>query len=193
VVSSELPQQAPPPIPGPPTPTTGVQQPPRRTGAWLALGALVVLGLLATTIVLATRKRDHAATPPVAKHVDTPIADAIAIDAAAVDAVVPVDAAPADAPAETHATKPDTKARAAELNKLIAEAEAAKQAHNLVRWVMKADAALQLDPRSVKARFLLADGLIASGDLDRGCKYLRELGRNPMARARASQAGCPAD
>ena len=190
MLSSELPQQAPPALP---TPTTGVQAPARRSGAWLALGALVVAGLIATTIVLATRKRDHAATPPVAKRVDTPIADAAPVDVAAVDAAVPVDAAPADAPTDTRATKPDTKVRAAEVNKLIAEAEAAKQAHNLVRWVMKADAALQLDPHSVKARFLLADGLIASGDLDRGCKYLRELGRNPMARARASQAGCPAD
>jgi cytochrome c-type biogenesis protein CcmH/NrfG len=59
--------------------------------------------------------------------------------------------------------------------------------------VIKADAALQLDPRNTRARMLLADGLIASGDLDRGCKYLHELGRNPTARARARQAGCPAD
>ena len=99
------------------------------------------------------------------------------------DAAIPVDAG---APISHAKGNP-------EVARLLAEAEAAKRTRNLVRWVMKADAALQLDPRNVRARFLLADGLIASGDLDRGCKYLHELGKNPTARARATQAGCPSD
>jgi len=81
----------------------------------------------------------------------------------------------------------------AEIGKLLREAEQAKRSRSLVRWVVKADAALQLDPRNVRARYLLAEGLIVSGDLDRGCKYLHELGSNPSARTLARQAGCPSD
>jgi serine/threonine-protein kinase len=170
-----------------------------KRGTWLVLGALLVAALLAVTIVLASRKRDPAQASPVAKSADqvidatelVAVADAALPDApesiagALVDAGAPIDAK------HTGKSKPDTRAR--EIAKLLDEAEAAKRTRNLVRWVLKADAALQLDPRNVRARFLLADGLFASGDLDRGCKYLRELGRNPTARARANQAGCPAN
>jgi hypothetical protein len=38
-----------------------------------------------------------------------------------------------------------------------------------------------------------ADALIKAGDLDRGCKYLRQLGTNRRAIARARQAACPSD
>jgi eukaryotic-like serine/threonine-protein kinase len=177
-----------------------------RRGAWLIVGALLVAGVIGTSIVLATRKREPATANTVAKHIDrrptitdatvagTSVALADASNEGAAVAMA-VDAGTADAPAAapdaaTAGRKPDHRA---EITKLIAEAEAAKKARNLVRWVMKADAALQLDPRNVRARFLLADGLIASGDLDRGCKYLHELGKNPTARARANQAGCPSD
>ncbi|HEU4615103.1 MAG TPA: protein kinase [Kofleriaceae bacterium] len=87
----------------------------------------------------------------------------------------------------------EVRAKRAEIARLLAEAEEAKRTRSLVRWVLRADAALRLDPHNVKARLLLADGLIASGDLERGCKYLRDLRRNPSARARAAQAGCPTD
>jgi hypothetical protein len=40
---------------------------------------------------------------------------------------------------------------------------------------------------------LLGDALIKSGDLDRGCSYLRALTRMAMARERARAAGCPND
>jgi eukaryotic-like serine/threonine-protein kinase len=75
----------------------------------------------------------------------------------------------------------------------VAEAEAARRAGNRLRQLAEADAALQAEPRNMRARFLFADALIASGDLDRGCKHLRELGKNPTARERARQAGCPSD
>jgi hypothetical protein len=176
-----------------------------RRGTWLLLGALVVAGVIAVSIVLATRKRTPTSSTSVAKHMDR-FSDAVAAmdPATAIDAMpivaVAYDAPTADVPADI---SPDARAlpeaggrrpdHRAEVAKLITEAEQAKQARNLVRWVMKADAALQLDPRNVRARFLLADGLIASGDLDRGCKYLHDLGKNPTARARANQAGCPSD
>jgi hypothetical protein len=92
-----------------------------------------------------------------------------------------------------HEARDAARARRAEIAKLLAEAEEAKRTRSLVRWVLRADAALRLDPRSAKARLLLAEGLIASGDLERGCKYLHDLRRNPSARTRAAQAGCPTD
>jgi serine/threonine-protein kinase len=167
-----------------------------RRGMWLLIGALIVAGMIATAVLVAMKKREPRTTPPVAKAADkvidavVAIADAetpdVSVVVAVADASVPVDATP-----EVRVPKTETRAR--EVAKLIDEAEQAKKSRNLVRWVFKADAALQLDPRNVRARFLLADGLIASGDLDRGCKYLRDLGKNPTARARANQAGCPAN
>ena len=77
-----------------------------------------------------------------------------------------------------------------ELVKLLADAEAAQRAGNRLRQMALADSALRLDPRNAKAKLLLADALIATGDHDRGCKYLHDLGRNAAAVARAKQAGC---
>ncbi len=184
-----------------PSTTTGViaQVQGKGRGMWLVLGALIVAGVIGAAIVVAAKKRTSDATTPVAKPTDRPVDATVAI----IDAVTPdvpvvavaadadIDAPKADARSQPDARSPRPEAK--EIAKLIAEAEDAKRGRKLVRWVMKADAALQLDPRNVRARLLLADGLIASGDLDRGCKYLRDLGRNPTARKRAAQAGCPSD
>jgi hypothetical protein len=62
-----------------------------------------------------------------------------------------------------------------------------------MKQIRKADAARTLDPHNVRAILLLADGLIAYGDLGHGCKYLRELGSNAIARQRIASAGCPAN
>jgi hypothetical protein len=187
-----------------------------RRGMWLVLGALLIVGVIGVSIVLATRKREPPPATPLAKHTDRALDASLANDAIAIVAIIsdgPSGDATADAKPDARGatepgarkpeagneagrqtgTRPETGSKAKEVARLIAEAEDAKKARNLVRWVMKADAALQLDPRNVRARFLLADGLIASGDLDRGCKYLHELGKNPTARARANQAGCPSD
>jgi eukaryotic-like serine/threonine-protein kinase len=198
---------APPPIPSgvttanvlPASTTTGAIAQVRgtRRGAWLVLGAVVIAAMIGAAIVVAMKKQKSGTATPVAKLADAPLdAAAVALaDAptpdAGVDAVVAsVDAAP-PIDAATRVARPPRNDP--EIAKLIAEAEDAKRGRKLVRWVMKADAALQLDPRNVRARLLLAEGLIASGDLDRGCKYLRDLGRNPTARKRAAQAGCPSD
>ncbi|HEY5947161.1 MAG TPA: protein kinase [Kofleriaceae bacterium] len=166
-----------------------------RRGMWLVLGALGIVAMIGAAIMVAANKQKPVNPTAVAKHIDLPTADAaVAADAPAIVAAV-VDAGVVASPdagvrvvSELSGRKPDPQ-----VAKLLAEAEEAKRKRNLVRWVMKADAALQLDPRNLQARLLLADGLIASGDLDRGCKYLHDLGRNPSARARATQAGCPAD
>jgi len=73
----------------------------------------------------------------------------------------------------------------------LARAEQALRAGNRLRQLAEADLALRADPHSVRAKYLLADALIQTGDLDRGCAYLRALGRNPQAVARARAARCP--
>jgi serine/threonine protein kinase len=75
----------------------------------------------------------------------------------------------------------------------LRNAEEAFRAGNHLRQIAEADIALRADPRSARARYLVGDGLLKTGDLDRGCKYLRELKRNPTARDRARTGGCPGD
>jgi serine/threonine-protein kinase len=180
-----------------------------RRGVWLALGGSAILAILVTTAIVAsrTRTRDSALaasdTEPVADPDRTAIATATAtIDAGGADAAggdevaaALIDAGtrhatPADA--RTRATAPVTRPRVnAEAAAHLAAAEQAHIGGNRLRQLAEADAALQADPRNVRARFLFADALIASGDLERGCKYLRDLRKNPTARARSRQAGCP--
>ena len=75
----------------------------------------------------------------------------------------------------------------------LRNAEDAFVRNNQLKQLAEADLALQADPHSVRARYLLGDALIKGGDLDRGCTYLRSLRRNPAARDRARAAGCPGD
>lgn len=196
-------------VAAPSTLTSSLAPAPSKRGRWIAVGALIVAAMLGTTIVLAMKKRSPRDAQPVAKRVDAAVADAAVPEIVAVaDAAAMSDdpagtptpdasgsaTAAADAPGDARRPKPEARPkRKAEIDKLLREAEQAKRSRSLVRWVLKADAALQLDPRNVRARLLLTEGLIASGDLDRGCKYLRELGRNPSARTLARQASCPSD
>jgi hypothetical protein len=88
---------------------------------------------------------------------------------------------------------PRSAGRSAAAEEHLRNAEEAFRAGNHLRQIAEADIALRADPRSARARYLVGDGLLKSGDLDRGCKYLRELKRNPMARDRARAGGCPGD
>ncbi|MDX2093877.1 MAG: serine/threonine-protein kinase [Kofleriaceae bacterium] len=171
-----------------------------RRGVWLALGGLVVLGMIAFAIIASTRKRGDQVTtapPPVARVANALLdAGAMALDAAVVvDAPVVVDVAvpPDAAPARPHSPPPSTTPRSSAAVEHLRNAEAAHREGNKLRQLAEADLALKADPRNVRAKYLLADALIKSGDLDRGCAYLRALGRNPLAVARASSAKCPTD
>jgi cytochrome c-type biogenesis protein CcmH/NrfG len=77
------------------------------------------------------------------------------------------------------------------LDEHIANALAAQRAGRRMTQVTQAHAAYLLDPHNVKAILLLADGLLAEGDLEHGCKYLHELARNPVAQQRMRSASCP--
>jgi serine/threonine-protein kinase len=83
--------------------------------------------------------------------------------------------------------------RTAVVTEHLRNAEEAFRAGNIIRQIAEADLALRDDPRNVRARYLVGDGLIKTGDLDRGCRYLRALKRNPVARDRARAAGCAGD
>jgi hypothetical protein len=102
-----------------------------------------------------------------------------------VRAIAPVIVRPVRPPAALHNPEAEAHLRAAE--------DAFRDNLPPLRQLAEADAALRADPRSVRAKFLLADALLRSGDLDRGCKYLAEIKRVAAARARGRAAGCPGD
>ena len=113
---------------------------------------------------------------------------------APIDAAATIDAAPivADAREVSH-PPPVHNPKPTELDTYLANAQAAQRAGKRMTQVTQAHAAYLLDPHNVKAILLLADGLLAEGDLEHGCKYLRELPRNPVAQQRMRSASCPAD
>ena len=175
------------------TATTGTGELPRsRRGLWLALGALCIAGLVVTAIVMAVRPKNvgvgvsvsvsgSGSGSPTLTPTPTPTPDA------AIDAPPPPPDAAKPTPVNTPVrTNP-------ELAKHLAAAEAAGKQHNWLGELSEADAVLQIDPHNVRAHLLAADAELGAGDLPHGCKYLHELGRNPTARARAHQAGCPGD
>jgi len=166
-------------------PSTGPVPVPNRRGLWFALGGLVIAAMIVVAIVTATHARKAKQPPPL------PAAKPVVVDAgidATVDAAAAVDAAVDAAPA------PITRPRVnPELEKHLAAAEAGRRAHKWVQEIEEANAALAIDPRNPRARLLMADGLLNENDLQNGCRYLRELGRNPLAKARARQAGCSTD
>ena len=167
----------------------------RARGVWLGLGALAMVGMLVSVIVVATRKPSHRTAPALGsdaavavKLVEPSRSDAALVIAVAIDAGVP--GVFVNAGSGQRAIRPIANPEA---TKHLGAAEEAKRAGKTLRQIAEADAALHADPRNVRARFLLADGLLVSGDLDRGCRYLRDLGKNASAVARAHSAGCPSN
>ena len=169
---------------------------PSRRGLYLVLGAVAVLALIGVTIGVAMKKQSGSHAPLDAAVVAMPATDAGVLDAAQ---GVPTDAplvaaAPIDA-----GTTPRIDAGVAvvkvpqppKTNEHLKNAEDAMKQGNRLRQLAEADLALKTDPRSVRAKYLLGDALIKGGDLDRGCAYLRQLGRNSLAVARAGVAKCP--
>ncbi len=180
----------------------------RGRGVRIAGGAAVVaVGLIVATIVMATRgsegtarglvPMDASATAVAATPADAVVAlpDAAAAVVSAEPVVdgggLPPDAAVVAvrtvlAPVPPIAPKPPT-----EVEKHVAAAQAAQRAGNKLRQMAEADAARRLEPTNVRATYLLADVLISTGDADRGCQYLRGIKHFPLAAARSRAAGCP--
>ena len=162
----------------------------RVRGRWLVAGALAIAALVAVVSVIATNRGDQqpatATTPltdaaPVATVPAPPIADGV-------DAAVTV-----QVPVAHHVARAPRPEANPDIEQHIAAALAAQHAGNHLTQVTQAHAAVLLDPKNVRAILLLADGLLAEGDLEHGCKYLRGLAHNPVAIQRMRSASCPAD
>ena len=104
---------------------------------------------------------------------------------------VSVPPVPSDAATAPIHVPPPVRNPAAEEH--LRNAEDAFHGNNVLKQLAEADLALRANPRSVRAKFLLADALIKGGDLDRGCAYLHTLKRIQVAQDRAHAAGCPGD
>lgn len=178
-----------------PGPSDSVAPVSSRRGLWLALGALVVIAVIGVAIgVVATKTSRTASTNFRTIGRDGAVvaalpADAPAVDAAALDAAPPLlDAARAIDAAPTGNHKP-----VAQTDPHLAAAEDALRTNNRLRQLAEADLALRANPRNQRAKFLLADALLKTGDSARGCQYLQTLKRYRPAVARAREAGCGTD
>jgi tRNA A-37 threonylcarbamoyl transferase component Bud32 len=165
----------------------------RPRGRRVVVGALAVLGL---AVVATVRTMHHA--PAQRATTAGPIAAASVVAVPASPRVIDagtIDAAPAVRQPVVLRAKPGPGM--AEPNPAVAQhiaaALVAQREGNHLTQVTQAHAAVLLDPRNVRAVLLLADGLLAEGDLEHGCKYLRGLVHNPAAIERLRSASCPAD
>jgi serine/threonine-protein kinase len=162
-----------------------------RRGLWFALGGLAIVALVTTAIAFASREKPVRQAPP-----PPPVVARVAVDAA----VVPIDAAPPPAidaapprPVDAERVHAQRPRLSPEAERHLAAAETARRARKWMAEIEEAHAVLRIDPHNVKATLLLADGLFNENDIPQGCKYLHSLGSNPLAVARAKQAGCSAD
>ena len=147
----------------------------RRRGLALAVGLIAVIGVIGTAVVIAA-SRSGSQTASIDAAVTTP--DGALLDAPAIDAV---SVAVIDAPPEP----PDAAVRVVRTNpkaeQHIKNAEAALHTNNVMRQLTQADLALQADPRNARAKFLYGDALIKYGQTDKGCRYLRQVGKKNRA------------
>lgn len=189
-----IPEQKPPPR----TTTSGmiraVKQPRRRAGLLIMLLALAAFGATAGVLVFRSSGSGSGSASITADAAATaPPRDAGRAKVRADAAVAVIDAAPAapPAPADAHVARPPPAANPAAEH--LKNAEEAARSGNLLRQLSEADLALRADPRNMRAKYLLADALLSSNDLEKGCAYLRQLAHYPPARSRAQAAGCPSD
>ncbi len=203
--------------------TTGVaaaheEAPVRPRRGWLlGAGALVIVALIVVAALASRRTASRSgsrttsiATAPVGDAAPDPASRAATEPSSdpghPADAELKVDAGVADAGAARgdagiarvavpgrNTSGTTSSSPSAAVDEHLRAAEAAFRSESTLRQLAEADLALRAHPRSVRAKYLLADALIKSGDLDRGCAYLRALKRNAAAQQRAQEAGCPGD
>ncbi len=170
-------------------------RPPGRPDAATASAAPDAAGAHATDAIPAPAVAD--AAPPG----DPAAADAApdSADPATADAAPdPADASPADARKRPPRPRADAGIRAPapdarKLQEHLEAAEAALRAGNTIGYLYQAEAAVQADRTSTRARLMYADALLMTGSKGRGCAQLRSLRRLPAAQAKARDAGCPTD
>jgi hypothetical protein len=130
----------------------------------------------------------------------TPTAATTGTGAAPDSSPAPAPAVPAAGDAERGQPAPGEgdagekrQARKREVAAFLAAAEAARRQSNPLKQIAAADSALRLEPRNRQAAFLLGDALLASGDEENACKYLRRARSLAEARAALRRARCPGD
>ena len=159
----------------------------RRVLATIAL----VAGALFVLVAVSVRSKRRVPTVAVVVDAGVPALVVTAAPTAATDAGIALPRT-ADAgsrpPGPATPRSPDT----AQLDRHLAAAEQARRAGNSLKQLAEADLALDLDPRSARARYLMGDALVTTGDTANGCRYLGLARRLPAAGARARAAGCPA-
>jgi serine/threonine protein kinase len=166
---------------------------PRRGSLATVVAVAAALGLVILGITLAARggRRDGRRAPPAVTSAgrDAPHAGAAPPDAApAPDAAL---ATSLDAGAPRPATIDPLRDQTREqVTRHLEAARAAQRAGNRLRQLAEADAALALAPGNRTARYLIGDALVGTGDLAKGCRFLREA-RQGAATARADAVGCP--
>ena len=166
--------------------------------------AIAVLGAAALGLGLWRRSvasSDPAAAPPVAAAaalppVLPPTHEPIAAAAPRADA--------APAPARDEATRAPPapagdgvsearRARKRDVARHLAAAEDARRQGNRLKQMAEADSALQLERGNRQAAFLLGDALLAGGDEENACKYLRRARGLSQARTALRRANCSGD
>ena len=152
----------------------------KRRGLWIALGALAVIGMITAAVVIASSRRTSRTTSIDAAVVVT-APDATTPDVVITDASV----AAGDIDARVEAVHPDASVKVVRPNPKVEEhlkkAEAALRTNQLMTQLTQADLALQADPRNARAKFLYGDALIKYGQTDKGCRYLRSVGKQNRA------------
>ncbi len=170
-----------------PEPMTGMVKalPDRKRGLVIGVVALAVVGTIGTAVGVAMSRGSRSASRSAS------LAGAVMPRDAAV-AQVPTDATAVEATGDAavaavgaDAGTPTPIARKSPAEEHVRQAEAAQRSGNLLRQLSEADLALRKDPRHPRAKFLLGDALIRSGDTTRGCAYLRSVKRKHSA--------CPTD
>ena len=160
-------------------PETGMHPvPTSRRALWVAIGALAVIGMVTAAVVIATSRRGSRTT-----SIDAAVAIARP-DASAPDAAI-VDAPAVDAAADP--ARPDARTKVVRTNPKLEEhlrkAEDALRANDMMNQLVQSDLALQADRRNARAKFLYGDALIKYGHTEKGCRYLRQVGKkNPACR-----------
>jgi serine/threonine-protein kinase len=183
----------------------------RRRGVWIAMG-IAAAAIVAGIAIAAGHRAPTTSTPtptrtPTRTPTPTPTSTrpapgsgagsgAVAGSASAAGSGPASASAPASASDSASATASASAASgtpkpSAAAAPYIAAAEAARASGNHIKQLTEADLAVRRDPHNAEARFLLGDALIAGGDIQNGCDYLRSVRRLPKARAAFAAAGCP--
>jgi serine/threonine-protein kinase len=108
-------------------------------------------------------------------------------DGGAVHGTAPI----VDAGVQREAVKKEVVAADPVVERHMRAAEAARRSGNRLRQLAEADAALEASPKLVRAKFLVGEALLETGDVGNGCRYLRQARRVSEARALLASGRCP--